>query len=134
VAVAAVAVMSVVRRVVPGVVLMVMRRRRVAVSRRVMPRVVLVMRRRRVPVPWRVMPRVVPVMRRLPVSRGMVPRVMVVSVPVVIVMTARGRVRSDAAVVEVQGVRLADAVSRLRLLHGWDAARAAAGTAAPRVP
>ncbi len=80
------------------------------------------------------MPRVVPVMRRLPVSRGMVPRVMVVSVPVVIVMTARGRVRSDAAVVEVQGVRLADAVSRLRLLHGWDAARAAAGTAAPRVP
>ncbi|HEX5198294.1 MAG TPA: hypothetical protein VFW26_13920 [Gaiellales bacterium] len=43
-----------------------------------------------------------------------------VSVPVVIVMTARGRVGSDAAVVEAQGVRLADAVPRL--LHGRDAA------------
>jgi hypothetical protein len=141
--VAAVAVMSVPRRMVPGVVPMVMRRGLVAVSRRVMPRVVLVVRWRRVPVPGRVMPCVMLVMRwrrvpvpgrvmprvmlvtpPLPVSRGMVPRVMVVRVPVVIVMRPRRLVGSDAAVVDTQGVPLADAMPRRRLrrLHGRDAA------------
>jgi hypothetical protein len=105
-------------RMVPRVVLM-MRRRRVPVPRRMVPRVVLMMRRRRVPVPWRMVPRVVLMMRRrrVPVPRRMVPRVMMVRVePVVIVMTPRGL------------------MSRLRLLRRRDAAGATARAAAPRTP
>jgi len=45
-------------RVMPGVVL-VMRRRRVTVPRRVMPRMVMMVRRRRMRVPRRVVPGVV---------------------------------------------------------------------------
>ena len=73
------AVVSVSRRVVPGVV-MVMRGRRVSVPWWVMPGVVMVMRGRRVSVPWWVMPRMVMVMRgrRVPVPWRVMPRVMAV--------------------------------------------------------
>ena len=110
------------RRVVPGVVL-VMRRMRVAVSRRVVPRVVLVMRRRRMLMPWRVMPRVM-------VVAGVG--------PVAIVMAPRGLAGRNAAVVEAQRMALAGAVpGRLGPLGGRDAAGAAAlagaRTSAPRI-
>jgi hypothetical protein len=65
----------------------------VSVSWRVVPGVVLMMRRRRVPVPRRVMPRMVMLMRglRVPVPRRVMPRVMVVRVqPVAIVMAPCG--------------------------------------------
>jgi hypothetical protein len=89
----------------------------------------------------RVMPRVVTMMRplRVPVSRWVMPRVMVIRVqPVVGVMTALGLVGMDAAVMETPGVPLAHAVpGRLRRLLGKTAAgtAAAAGarTAAPRM-
>jgi hypothetical protein len=57
----------------------------------------------------RVMPRVVTMMRplRVPVSRWVMPRVMVVRVqPVVIVMAPRGQMGMDAAVVEPPRVPL----------------------------
>ena len=73
------AVVSVPWRVMPGVVVM-MRRRRVPVSRGVVPRVVVMMRRRRVPVSRGVVPRVVMVVRRwrVPVPRRVMPRVVMV--------------------------------------------------------
>ena len=67
-----------------------------------------------------VMPRVVTMMRplRVPMSRWVMPRVMVVRVqPVVIVMAPRGQMGMDAAVVEPPGVPLTHVVpGRLR---GW---------------
>jgi len=94
----------------------------VSVPRRVMPRVVMMMRRLRVAVPWRVMPRVVMMMRRLRVAVPwrVMPRVMVVRVQiVVIVMAPHGLGGMDAAVVETPGVPLARAVpSRQRRLGG----------------
>jgi len=103
---AAVMVVSVPWRVVPGVVMMV-GRRRVLVPRRVMPRVVMTVRGGRVLVP-----------------RRMVPRVMMAGVrPVVIVMSPLGLIGIEAALVEPQDVPLAGAVPRrLRLPRGRDAA------------
>jgi hypothetical protein len=85
--------------------------------------VMLVMRWRRVLMSRRVVPRVVLVMRPLSVSR-VVTCVMVVRVqPVVIVITPRGPVGVDATVVDTPGMPLAGAVPRgLRPLRERDAA------------
>lgn len=102
---AAVVVVSVPWRM--GVVL-VMRWRRVLMSRRVMPRVVMTVRGRRVHVPWRMVAFVMVVVR---------------VEPTVIVMTPRGPVGVYAAVVDTQGMPLAGAVRRrLRPLGERDAA------------
>jgi hypothetical protein len=124
------AVVSVPWRVMPGVVMM--RRRRVPVSRGVVPRVVVVVRRWRVSVPWRVVPGVVMVVRRGrgPVPWRVMPRVMVVRLrPVMGVMTPPGLVCTPTAVMETPRMPLAHAVPGrqrgwLRRLRG----RVAAGT------
>ncbi|HZI36604.1 MAG TPA: hypothetical protein VFD61_12695 [Gaiellales bacterium] len=95
----------------------------VSVPWRVVPGVVPMVGRRRVLVPWPMVPGVILVMRPLSVSR-VVPCVMVVRVqPIVIVMTPRGPVGVDATVVGTQGMPLAGAVPRrVRPLRERDAA------------
>jgi hypothetical protein len=85
----------------------------VCMPSRVVRGVMLMMRWRRVLMSRRVVPFVMVVMRSLPVSRGIVLCVMVVRVqPVMIVMTPRGPVGVHATVVDTRGMPLTGAVPR----------------------